>query len=53
VHQGVREVEQAVERMREISRADRTRTVIAMSRLLERPRAPADETASPAARHDA
>lgn len=35
---GIREVEQTVERMRAIPEVDRTRTIIAMSRLLQRPR---------------
>lgn len=35
---GIGEVERTVERMREIQQVDRTRTVIAMSRLFERPR---------------
>jgi len=35
----IREVERTVERMRAIPQVDRTRTIIAMSRLFERPRA--------------
>lgn len=35
---GIAEVERTVERMREIPQVERTRTVIAMSRLFERPR---------------
>lgn len=35
---GIREVEDAVERMREIRQVERTHTTIAMSRLFERPR---------------
>lgn len=34
---GIREVEDTVERMRATDRVDRTRTVIAMTRLLDRP----------------
>jgi DNA-binding Lrp family transcriptional regulator len=46
---GIREVERTVERMRGIKQVERTRTVIAMSRLLERPRARAGEAPSPGA----
>ena len=35
---GIAEVERTVERMREIAQVERTRTIIAMSRLFERPR---------------